>query len=52
MVTFIMGKDTYIISFSAIFVDDEQENEGIWRIWLGKNDDDYMIVGISDMPLS
>lgn len=48
----VTSKDTYIISFSAIFVDDEQENEGIWRIWLGKNDDDYMIVGISDMPLS
>ena len=48
----VTSKDTYIISFSAILVDDEQENEGIWRIWLGKNDNDYMIVGISEMPLS
>ena len=48
----VTSKDTYIISFSAILVDDEQENEGLWRIWLGKNDNDYMIVGISEMPLS
>lgn len=48
----VTSKDKYIISFSAILVDNEQENEGIWRIWIGKNDDDYMIVGISDMPLS
>lgn len=48
----VTSEDTYIISFSAILVDDKPENKGIWRIWLGKNDDDHMIVGISDMPLS
>lgn len=48
----VTSKDTYIISFSAILVDDDQKNKGIWRIWLGKNDDDYMIVGTSNMPLS
>jgi hypothetical protein len=33
-------------------IDDKKENEGIWRIWIGTSEDDYLIVGISDMPLS
>ena len=45
-------KDQYTISFSAILIDDKKENEGIWRIWIGTSEDDYLIVGISDMPLS
>lgn len=38
-------KDSYILSFSAISIDKENpENEGLSRIWLGKNKDDYVIV--------
>ena len=49
----ITNEATYIISFSAIIIDkDNKDNEGIWRIWIGKDEKDYMIVGISDMPLT
>ena len=49
----ITNEATYIISFSAIIIDkDNKDNEGIWRIWIGKDKKDYMIVGISDMPLT
>lgn len=49
----ITNEATYIISFSSIIIDeDNKDNEGIWRIWIGKDDEDYMIVGISDMPLT
>lgn len=45
--------DEYIISFSAILINKiKPTQEGIWRIWIGKNSDDYMIIGNSDMPLS
>lgn len=44
---------TYSLSFSDIIVDSSNEqNEGIWRIWIGKSDTDYMIIGLSDMPLA
>lgn len=48
----VTTEDTYTISFSAILVDDIETNQGVWRIWLGKNKEDYMILGISEMPLS
>jgi len=41
----------YIISFSAILINENNpKQEGVWRIWIGKNSDDYMILGDSDMP--
>jgi aryl-alcohol dehydrogenase-like predicted oxidoreductase len=47
----VTTKETYKISFSEILVDaDKKSNEGIWRIWIGKSEEDYMIIGISDMP--
>ena len=49
----ITNEATYIISFSAIIIDkDNKDNEGIWRIWIGKDEEDYMIVGISAMHLT
>lgn len=48
----VTTEDTYTISFSAVLVDDKEANQGVWRIWLGKNKEDYMILGISEMPLS
>ena len=49
----ITSESTYIISFSTIIIDeDNKDNEGVWRIWIGKDKEDYMIVGISDMPLA
>jgi len=40
------GVSTYSISFSAILVDEKNKSrEGMWRIWIGKNDDDYLIIG-------
>lgn len=47
----VTTEDTYTISFSAILVDDEETNQGVWRIWLGKNKEDYMILGVvTGMP--
>lgn len=38
-----------MLSFSATLIDEENEsNEGIWRIWLGKSEEDYMILGIKN----
>lgn len=45
------NKDIYKISFSAITIDENDSNNvGLWRIWIGKSDEDYMIIGNSDMP--
>ena len=45
------NKDVYKISFSAITIDENDSNNvGLWRIWIGKSDEDYMIIGNSDMP--
>ena len=42
----------YRLSFSDVIVDNSnKQNEGIWRIWIGKSDDDYIIVGISELPV-
>jgi len=47
----VTDKSTYTISFSAVLIDEkEKKNEGIWRVWIGKSEDDYLIIGISDMP--
>ena len=44
--------NTYRLSFSDVLVDNSQkQNEGIWRIWIGKSDDDYLIIGVSEMPI-
>ena len=49
----IASETIHTISFSAIIIDeDNKDNEGVWRIWIGKDKEDYMIVGISDMPLA
>lgn len=43
------SKNTYMLSFSATLIDEENEsNKGIWRIWLGKDNNDYMILGKRD----
>ncbi len=40
---------TYQISFAAILVNENNNaSEGIWRIWIGKNESDYLIVGSPD----
>lgn len=45
----VTSEDTYMLSFSATLIDEENEsNEGIRRIWLGKNEEDYMILGIKN----
>ncbi len=37
---------TYKLSFAAILVnDDNKASEGLWRIWIGKSDNDYLIIG-------
>lgn len=42
----ITDKYTYMISFSAVLINEnDKESEGIWRIWIGKNENDYLIVG-------
>lgn len=46
----VTSESKYTISFTAILVDDDETNEGIWRIWIGKNATDYMIIGNSHMP--
>lgn len=36
----------YKLAITMVFVNDKRESqEGIWRIWVGKSDDDYMIIG-------
>ena len=46
-------KQPILFLFSAIIIDkDNKDNEGIWRIWIGKDEEDYMIVGISAMHLT
>lgn len=45
------NKDIYKISISAISIDENDSNNvGLWRIWIGKSDEDYMIIGNLDMP--
>lgn len=40
---------TYRISFAAILVNKKnKDSEGLWRIWIGKSDDDHMIIGIRE----
>ena len=46
----ITSESTYTISFSTILIDDNKANEGLWRIWIGKSDEDYMIIGNSHLP--
>lgn len=37
---------TYRLSFAAILVnEDNKASEGLWRIWIGKSDNDYLIIG-------
>ena len=44
--------DTYEMSFSAVIINKEKSTqEGIWRIWIGKSDEDYMVIGSDDYDL-
>ena len=47
----VTTESTYTISFSAVLIDDDEANEGLWRIWIGKSDEDYIIIGDSNMHL-
>ena len=49
-VKIVTSEDEYKMSFSAVLVNEKESNIGIWRIWLGKSDSDYLIIGNSDMP--
>ena len=41
----------YIISFASVLVDESnKDNEGIWRIWIGTDKNNYLIIGNSDVP--
>ena len=41
----VTDKCTYSLSFAYYLVDANKSEEGMHRIWIGKSDDDYMIVG-------
>ena len=47
----ITSNSVYSISFTAILVDDREEREGLWRIWIGKSDEDYMVIGSDNYDL-
>lgn len=38
-------KYTYMLSFAYYIVDENKNDEGMHRIWIGKSEDDYLIVG-------
>ncbi len=45
----VTSENEYSLSFSATLIDEENKsNEGIWRIWLGKSEEDYMILGVKN----
>lgn len=42
----------YKISFSAIFLNEEKKTqEGVWRIWIGKEDENGVVIGSDDYNL-
>ncbi len=45
------SESNYIISFASVLVDESnKDNEGIWRIWIGTDKNNYLIIGNSDVP--
>ena len=48
----VTDTDTYRISFSAILVNENKKSqEGVWRIWIGKSDESYAVIGSDDYDL-
>ncbi len=44
--------ETYEISFSAILLNEEKKTqEGLWRVWIGKKDGSYIVIGSDDYDL-
>ena len=41
----VTDKYTYMLSFAYYIVDESKSDEGMHRIWIGKSEDDYLIVG-------
>ncbi len=42
----------YKISFSAVLINEEKKTqEGVWRIWIGKEDEDGVVIGSDDYDL-
>ena len=48
----VTDSDTYEMSFSAVVINERKNTqEGIWRIWIGKSDGHYIVIGADDYDL-
>ena len=48
----ITDTNTYRISFSAVLINEKNtDQEGVWRIWIGNDDEESVVIGSDDYDL-